>query len=153
MCKWMRPFWGTDCRSAPKSLSSAQTAPLCSAGSERARKCSQGYHFLRCCHSTHGLLFRGSAGITRGGQQQFATQTLRVHLVGIDLLKFTSLWPLFALFRNLILTPAQPAVSNHGLETTVYRPLAKSSGIAGNDYQKLFSSCSCLNVHPHYFCL
>ena len=39
---------------------------------------------LRCCHSTHSLLFRGSVGITRGGQQQFATQTLRVHLLGIE---------------------------------------------------------------------
>ena len=40
--------------------------------------------FLRCCHSSHGLLFRGSAGVATGGQQQFATQTLRVHLLGID---------------------------------------------------------------------
>ena len=44
MCKWMRPFWGTDCRRAPKSLTSAQAAAarLCSAGIERARKCLQG---------------------------------------------------------------------------------------------------------------
>ena len=27
MCKWTRPFWGTDCRRAPKSLSSAQAVP------------------------------------------------------------------------------------------------------------------------------
>ena len=39
---------------------------------------------MRCCHSTLGLLFRGSAGFTRKGQQQFATQTLRVHLLGLD---------------------------------------------------------------------
>ena len=39
VCKWTRPFWGTDCWKAPKSLSSAQTAPLSSAGIERARKC------------------------------------------------------------------------------------------------------------------
>ena len=25
---------------------------------------------MRCCHSTHSLLFSGSAGVTRGGQQQ-----------------------------------------------------------------------------------
>ena len=42
MCKWMRLFWGTDCRRSPKSVSSAQAAPLCSAGIERARKCLQG---------------------------------------------------------------------------------------------------------------
>ena len=70
MCKWTRPFWGTDCRRATKSLSLAQPA---------SRKCLQGKHFVRCCHSTHGLLFRGSWGVTRRGQQQFATQTLRVH--------------------------------------------------------------------------
>ena len=34
--------------------------------------------------SIYGLLFRRSAGVTRKGQQQFATQTLRVHLLGID---------------------------------------------------------------------
>ena len=83
----MRPFWRTDCWGAPKSLSSAQAAPLSSGGIERAQKCLQGWHFVRCCHSTPGLLFRGSAGVTRGGQQQFATQTLRVHLLGIDLLR------------------------------------------------------------------
>ena len=84
MCKWTRPDWGTDCRRAPKSLSSAQAAPLCSAGIERPRKCLRGQHFLRCCHSTHGLLFRGSAAVTRGGRQRFVTQTLRVHLLGLE---------------------------------------------------------------------
>ena len=29
--------------------------------------------------------FQGSVGITRRGQQQFATQTLRVHLLGIEM--------------------------------------------------------------------
>ena len=38
---------------------------------------------MRCC--THSLLFRGSLGVARGGgQQQFVTQTLRVHLLGIE---------------------------------------------------------------------
>ena len=40
--------------------------------------------FLRCCHSTHGLLLRGSAGVTRRGKQQFAAQTLSVQLLGIQ---------------------------------------------------------------------
>ena len=63
MCKWTWPFWGTDCRRSLKSLSSAQAASLCSAGIERAlRKCLQGEHFVRCCHDTHGLLFRGLPG-------------------------------------------------------------------------------------------
>ena len=42
-------------------------------------------NFVRCCHNTPGLLFRVSAGVTRGGQQQFTTQTLRVHLLGIEI--------------------------------------------------------------------
>ena len=181
MCKWTRLFWGTDCRRAPKSLSSAQATPLGSTSieveslfvwdrknrllsqaksfAEKTDKQTQiiteaelargwyqeklaevylklpkiacrggpaapenhcgrrvprpngsslavcesdptahavldaitpangdgigdvlaGLAFLRCCHNTHGLVFRGFAGITRGGQQQFATQTLRVH--------------------------------------------------------------------------
>ena len=43
-----------------------------------------GLAFCEMGHSTHGLLFRGSAGVTSGGQQQFAMQTLRVHLRGFD---------------------------------------------------------------------
>ena len=38
-------------------------------------------------------------------------------------LVFTSILPLLNLFLYLNLTSAQPAISNHGLETTVYRPL------------------------------
>ena len=39
ICKWTRPFRGADCRRAPKSPSTVQAAPPCSAGIERARKC------------------------------------------------------------------------------------------------------------------
>ena len=48
MCKWTQPFRGTDCRTSPKSLSSAQAASLGSAGSERAQKCLQGEHLVGC---------------------------------------------------------------------------------------------------------
>ena len=82
MCKWTQPFRGTDCRKSSESLSSADSSSLCSAGIERARKCLQGDHFVRCCHSTYSL--QGFSGVVRGGQQQFATQTLRVHLLGIQ---------------------------------------------------------------------
>ena len=37
-------------------------------------------------HSVHSLLFRSCRGSSEGGQQQFATQTLRVHLLGIDVM-------------------------------------------------------------------
>ena len=35
--------------------------------SERARKCLQGWYFVRCRHSTHGLLFRVLRGSPGGG--------------------------------------------------------------------------------------
>ena len=73
MCKWTRPFWGTDCRRAPKSLSSAQAAPPCG-------KSSKVLAGLAFCEYPRP----GSAGVTRGGQQQFATQILRVHLLGLE---------------------------------------------------------------------
>ena len=38
-----------------KGPSSAQAASLCGAGIERARKCLQGEHFMRCRHSTRSL--------------------------------------------------------------------------------------------------
>ena len=38
MCKWTRPFWGTDCRTAPNR---PRQPPLCSACVERARNCFQ----------------------------------------------------------------------------------------------------------------
>ena len=41
-------------------------------------------------------------------------------------LSFASIY-LFLTFFNLNLTSAQPAISNHGLETTVYRPLDDGS--------------------------
>ena len=66
ICKWRRLFWGTDCQRSPKSLSSAQAASLCSACIERTRNGLQGEHFVRCCHSTHILLFRGFPGVAGG---------------------------------------------------------------------------------------
>ena len=57
--KWTRPFWGTDCRRAPKVSVPAYNI-------ERARKCLQGS-------------FQGFCGVTRGGQQQFVGR----HLVGV----------------------------------------------------------------------
>ena len=38
------------------------------------------WHFVRFCHSADCEFFLSSPG----GQQQFATQTLRVHLHGVD---------------------------------------------------------------------
>ena len=69
MCKWTRPFWGTDCRRSPKAFPwPRQPALFCSAGIERTRECLQGEHFVRCCHSTHSPLFRFfSRGCLRRG--------------------------------------------------------------------------------------
>ena len=41
---------------------------------------------MRCFHSTHGLLFRGSAGITRErGSEAAYDPSLRLHLLGIEI--------------------------------------------------------------------
>ena len=45
------------------------------------------------------------------------------HLTSIFYLNFTSVLHLFLTSFYLNLTSAQPAISNHGLETTVYTPL------------------------------
>ena len=68
-----------------QSLSSAQAAALCSAGIERARKCLQGGHFVRCCHTTHSL-FRdlpGAAGVV--GSAAVCDPTLRVQMLGMEI--------------------------------------------------------------------
>ena len=86
MCKWTRPFWGTDCWRAPTSLSSAQAAPPCSAGIERARKVLAGLAFCEMLSQSPRSAFQGHCcGVTRGGQQQFATQAFRVHLLGLEM--------------------------------------------------------------------
>ena len=57
--------WGTDCR---RSLGrAARASPPLQRQQWESSKVHAGLVFLRCCHSTHGLLFRGSAGITPGG--------------------------------------------------------------------------------------
>ena len=58
MCKWTRPFWGTDCRRAPKGLPRLRQ-PLFAARAliELDSACRVSI-LLRCCRSTHGLLFR-----------------------------------------------------------------------------------------------
>ena len=75
---------GEDCRRAPKRLCSAQAAPFCSAGIERARKCFARISFCEMLSQYPRAAFRGFCGGHRQGQQQFATQTLRVHLLGIE---------------------------------------------------------------------
>ena len=86
---------------------------LCSAGIERTRKCLQGYHFVRCCHSTHSLLFMGFFAGRRGGQQQFATQALRVHLLGLEI-------------HNLLNT--HEVLSDGMLEEASFRSFTSGSG-------------------------
>ena len=64
--KWTRPFWDR----LPEVTQKPFLGPK--------------GHFVRCRHSTYSLLFRGLSGGPQRGQQQSATQTLRVHLLGID---------------------------------------------------------------------
>ena len=83
MCKWTRPFWGTGCRRSPKSLSSAQAASLCSAGIESS-KVLAGLAFCEMPSQYPLSAFQALSGVPGGAQQQFVTQTLCVHLLGID---------------------------------------------------------------------
>ena len=86
MCKWTRPFFFLGDR-----LPEGTQKPLPGPGSSSLQcwhwESSKVLAGLAFCElpSQYRLLFRGSAGVTRVGQQQFATQTLRVHLLGLDL--------------------------------------------------------------------
>ena len=69
---------------SPTSISSAQVASLCSARIEKAQQCSQGEQFVRCCPGPTCACEGFSSGGQQGGQQQFATQTFRIHLLGVE---------------------------------------------------------------------
>ena len=68
MCKWTRPFWGTDCRRAPKSLSSAPRQPLFAVPALRELESACRVSILWDAVQTvpTGLLFRDSAGVAKG---------------------------------------------------------------------------------------
>ena len=48
---------------------------------------------------------------------------------------FTSILHLFLPLFNLFLTPAQLAISNHSLETTVYKPLVRANRLRVPDLE------------------
>ena len=77
---------GTECQRAPKSHSSAQAAPLSSQCRHReSSKVAAGLAFCEMLSQYPRSDFQCvSAGVTREGQRQFATQILRVHLLGIE---------------------------------------------------------------------
>ena len=86
--KWTRPFWGTDCwgtRSKPSQTRVAGFAVLDVRGLESARRviicCEAPPQFPHC--ACEGFFFFRSSP---EDQQQFANQTLRVHLHGVDFL-------------------------------------------------------------------
>ena len=58
-------------------------------------------------------------GSVNGGAQMVGPEGKCPHPI------LTSIFPLFTSSFDLILTPAQPPISNHGLETKVYRPLVR----------------------------
>ena len=84
MCKWPRPFWGTDCQRAPKSLCSAQVALFAvPALRSQSSKVLAGSAFCEMPSQYPRSAFQGLCGC-QGGQQQLTTQTLCVHLLGIE---------------------------------------------------------------------
>ena len=84
MCKWTRPFWGTDCRRWDKSLSSAQAASVCSASILGELESACRVSILCDALTVRTVCFSGALRGSPGRQQQFAIQTLRVHLLGLD---------------------------------------------------------------------
>ena len=85
MLKWTRPSWGTGCRRSPKSLSSAKQRLF--AVPALSSKVLAGLAFCKMLSQDPVCFSWGCpAGSGGGGQQQFATQTLCVHLLGLDCL-------------------------------------------------------------------
>ena len=82
--KWTRPFWGD-------RLLEVTQKPFFGPGS-LSFQCRQweslkvlaGWAFCEMLSQCPQSAFQGFSGVARGGQQQFATQTLRVHLLGVD---------------------------------------------------------------------
>ena len=72
---------------------------------------------MRCRHSTHTLLSRGCWGSPGQGQQQFATQTLRVHLLGIDTPLLRAMGFLVSQHGQLGAIPPPPFLSVSPLES------------------------------------
>ena len=57
----------------------------CSTSIERAQPVLAGLVFCEMLSQCPQSAFQGSPRVAGGGQQQFATQTLRVHLLGIEM--------------------------------------------------------------------
>ena len=83
MCKWTRPFWGTDCRRSPKNLSRPGLLSLQCRHWESS-KVLAGLPFCEMLSHYPQSTFQGVLWGLPGGQQQSATQTLRVHLLGLE---------------------------------------------------------------------
>ena len=67
----------------PKASPRPRQPPLCSAGIELESACRARSSFEMLSQYPQSAFQRGA---TRGGQQQFATQTFRIHLLCLDLM-------------------------------------------------------------------
>ena len=65
ICKWTRPFWGTDCRRSPKSLSSAQAASLLQCQHWESSKVLAGFAFCEMPSQYPQCAFQGLSGVPR----------------------------------------------------------------------------------------
>ena len=83
MCKWTRPFCGTDCPEVTQKPFLGPGSLSFQCRHWESLKVLAGLAFCEMLSQYAQSAFQGLSGV--GGQQQFATQTLRVHLVGIDL--------------------------------------------------------------------
>ena len=90
-------------------LSERTQKPLlgrCSGRHWESSKVLAGLAFCEMLSQYPRSAFRGSAGVMRGGQQQIATQTLCVHLLGIEGTTLTTKAPPFNCRKRLWLQPS-----------------------------------------------
>ena len=83
MCKWTRPFWGTDCQRPPKA-SFRPRQPCFAAPALRELESACRVSIFWDAVTVPTVCFSKALRVTREGQQQPPTQTLCIHLLGID---------------------------------------------------------------------
>ena len=84
MCKWTQPFLGDGLPEVTQKPCLGPGSPLLAVPSLRELESPCRVSMLRDADTAPTVCFSGVFRGLPGGQQQFATQTLRIHLLGIE---------------------------------------------------------------------
>ena len=84
MCTWTRPFWGNRLPERIQKPFLSPGSPSLQCQYQESSKVLAGLAFCEMVSQYSRSVFQGLCGGHQRGQQQFATQTLRVHLLGIE---------------------------------------------------------------------